>query len=152
MESPARITVAQYEAFSKEHLPFAAMYGAEVTEITYGGARIRIPFREDFIRPGGTLNGPLMMAAADLSMYAAVLGAIGLEALAVTTQLSINFLRKPAPATLYGIARMLKLGQKLAVGEVELFTEASPEMVAHAVCTYALPSRPSGRKERHGKL
>lgn len=140
MEPLARITVQEYQAFSRAHLPFAQIYGAEVTEITYGGARLRIPFREDFLRPGGTLNGPLMMAAADLATYAAVLGAIGLEALAVTTQLSINFLRKPAPATLLGTARLLKLGKRLAVGEVELFTEGDREMVAHAVCTYALPS------------
>ena len=151
MEPKPRVTPAEFEVFSREHLPFAHVYGAVITEIGHGTAKIRVPFRDEFLRPGGTLNGPLMMAAADLGMYAAVLGAIGLEALAVTTQLSINFLRKPAPATLLGEARILKLGKKLAVGEVELFTEGSPEMVAHVVCTYALPSRPS-TKEPHGDV
>ena len=91
------------------------------------------------IRPGGTISGPTMMALVDTAMYAVILGHIGIVALAVTTNLNINFLRKPEPGILKAKANLLKLGKQLAVGEVTITCNDDPRAVAHATCTYSIP-------------
>ena len=91
------------------------------------------------IRPGGTISGPTMMALVDTAMYAVILGHIGIVALAVTTNLNINFLRKPEPGVLKARANLLKLGKQLAVGEVTITCNDDPRPVAHATCTYSIP-------------
>ena len=92
------------------------------------------------LRPGGTVAGPVLMAVADVALYVAILGEIGIKPLAVTTNLSINFMRKPsADAAIVGVCRLMKLGRSLAVGEVSLFSEGSADPVAHAVGTYSIP-------------
>jgi uncharacterized protein (TIGR00369 family) len=91
------------------------------------------------LRPGGTISGPTLMALADAAMYAAILARIGRVALAVTTNLNINFYRKPAPGTLRAEVRILKLGQRLAVGDVLLFSNDAVQSVAHASVTYSIP-------------
>ncbi len=94
------------------------------------------------LRPGGTVSGPVMMATADVALYVAILGEIGLVPLTVTTSLSFNFMRKPsADRRIVGECRLLKLGRTLAVGEVSLYSEGQDEMVAHAVGTYAIPPK-----------
>ena len=94
----------------------------------------------DELRPGGTVSGPVMMATADVALYVAILAEIGIVPLTVTTSLNFNFMRKPsADRRIIGACRLLKLGRTLAVGEVSLFSEGLPEMVAHAVGTYAIP-------------
>jgi uncharacterized protein (TIGR00369 family) len=103
------------------------------------GVRIRMPFHERHLRPGGTISGPSLMTLADTALYVAILSEIGRVPLAVTTNLNINFLRRPSPADVLAEARLLKLGKRLAVGEVELYSDGSPDMVAHAVLTYSLP-------------
>jgi len=80
-----------------------------------------------------------MMALTDFAMYVAVLAAVGAVPLAVTTNLTINFLRKPGAADLLAEAKLLKLGKRLAVGEVGIRSAARPELVAHATSTYAIP-------------
>ena len=98
------------------------------------------------LRPGGTVSGPVMMATADVALYAAILGEIGIVPLTVTTSLSFNFLRKPpADRRIVADCRLLKLGRTLAVGEVSIYSEGLPEPVAHAVGTYAIPPKPSAR-------
>lgn len=125
---------------------FNARSGLFIEEIWHGGARVRQAYREDFIRPGGTISGPTMMALADFAMYMAVLAAIGRVPLAVTTNLSINFLRRPGAADLLAEARLMKLGKRLAVGEVEIRSAGSPELAAHAISTYSIPAqRPAYR-------
>ena len=104
-------------------------------------ARVRLGFEERHLRPGGTLSGPAMMALADLSLYVAILANIGPVGLAVTTNLSFNFLRKPAQADLVADCRLLKLGKRLAVGEIELRSEGEAEVVCHATGTYSIPDR-----------
>jgi len=92
------------------------------------------------LRPGGTVSGPVMMTVADVALYVAILGEIGIVPLAVTTSLSINFLRKPASdRDILGVCKLIKLGQTLAVGEVTLYSEGNSEAVAHAVGTYSIP-------------
>jgi uncharacterized protein (TIGR00369 family) len=93
------------------------------------------------LRPGGTISGPTMMDLADCALYVAVLREIGIVALAVTTSLNINFLRKPAAGKdLLGVCKILKLGRSLAVGEVSIYSEGDDEPVAHSVGTYAIPT------------
>ena len=94
----------------------------------------------DELRPGGTVSGPVMMAVADFALYVAILGEIGLVPLAVTTNLSINFLRRPSPdSDVIGKCRLLKVGKSLVVGEVALYSEGDEDPAAHVVGTYSIP-------------
>ena len=104
------------------------------------GATLRHRVGVDELRPGGTVSGPVMMFTADVALYVAILGEIGIVPLAVTTSLSFNFLRKPAGGRdIIGVCKLLKLGKTLAIGEVNLYSEGQAEPVAHAVGTYAIP-------------
>jgi uncharacterized protein (TIGR00369 family) len=102
---------------------------------------MRMEYHERHIRPGGTISGPAMMALADLALYVAILAHIGPVALAVTTNLNFNFLRKPEQRALIADCRLLKLGKRLAVGNVSIYSEGSPEVVCHATGTYSIPDR-----------
>ncbi len=100
--------------------------------------RHKIGFNE--LRPGGTVSGPVLMTVADLALYVAILGEIGLVPLTVTTSLTINFLRKPSSEKdIIGVCSLLKVGKTLAVGEVALYSEGNADPVAHVVGTYAIP-------------
>ena len=117
---------------------------ASVAEITAQGVVCRLPFGENQLRPGGTVSGPTLMGLADTAMYAAVLSRIGPVALAVTTNLTINFMRKPEPRATVATCRLLKLGKRLAVGDVAITSEGGTsegdtDMVAHATVTYSIP-------------
>ena len=103
-------------------------------------ATVKQEINDIHLRPGGTVSGPVLMTVADVAMYVAVLNQIGIVPLAVTTNLNINFLRKPsAERAIIGICHLLKIGKTLAVGEVSLYSEGSDEVVAHVVTTYAIP-------------
>jgi acyl-coenzyme A thioesterase PaaI-like protein len=105
-------------------------------------ATIRHNIGEAELRPGGTVAGPVMMFVADVALYIAILGEIGIVPLAVTTSLNINFLRKPAAdKAIIGVCKLIKLGRTLAIGEVSIYSEGNPDMVAHAVGTYAIPRK-----------
>ena len=97
-------------------------------------------YDERVIRPGGTVSGPAMFKLADFGVYAALLGRLGEAGLqAVTTNMTINFLSRPQPSALLAHIRILKLGRRLAVAEVQLFCEGADDIVAHATSTYAIP-------------
>ena len=82
----------------------------------------------DELRPGGTVAGPVLMAVADVALYVAILGEIGIVPLTVTTSLTINFLRKPsADKSIIGVCKLIKMGKTLAVGEVSLYSQGSPQ-------------------------
>ena len=100
---------------------------------------MRLDHHERHLRPGGTVSGPAMMGLADIALYAAILANIGPVALAVTTNLSFNFLRKPGATGLVAEARLLKLGRRLAVGEVLITAPGSNDLVCHATGTYSIP-------------
>ncbi len=104
-------------------------------------ATVRLAYHPDHLRPGGTISGPAMFTLSDLALYVAILHELGRVKLAVTTSLTINFLRKPEPRDLIGRAKLIKLGKRLAVGEVALFSEGSDEMAAHATGTYSIPAK-----------
>ena len=113
--------------------------GLTIERVAWGDIRVRRDFHADQVRPGGTISGPTMMQLADFAMYVAVFSAIGPQPLAVTTNLNINFLRKPAQTDLIADARLMKAGRRLAVGEVILTSAGSDDPVAHVTSTYSIP-------------
>jgi uncharacterized protein (TIGR00369 family) len=143
MSELSRLSLAEIDGFLRQEFPQLFIQGEmfSVTEIGAGSCRMRMAYHESQLRPGGTISGPAMMQLADVSIWVALLGAIGAVPLAVTTNLSINFLRKPEPRALISTCRMMKIGKSLAVGEASLTSEGSDEVVAHAVATYAIPPR-----------
>jgi uncharacterized protein (TIGR00369 family) len=135
------MTIDELEQFLAAEFPqmFNADSGLAIEAVWKDGCRVRQAFRERSIRPGGTISGPTMMALADFAMYVAVLAAIGPVPLAVTINLNINFLRKPAPGDLIAEARLLKLGRRLATGEVSIRAGGDELPVAHVTSTYSIP-------------
>jgi uncharacterized protein (TIGR00369 family) len=132
-ELEKRLSAEFSEAFHGES-------GLAIEKVWHGGCRVRLGFDPRTLRPGGTISGPTMMLLADVTMYVAILASIGWEPLAVTTSLNINFLRKPAPGkALIAQCRLIKLGKRLAVGDVEITSEGEEDMVAHATSTYSIP-------------
>ena len=116
-------------------------FGLKILNLGAGYSEVELPFRTMFSRPGGSVNGPAMMCLADYAMYLAVMTLIGPELLTVTSNLNIDFLKRPPHGRILGRARVLKLGRKLAFGRVELFcdSENGEVLVAHCTCTYSIP-------------
>ena len=140
IEAPtAAISVEEFTDVTENGLPMAHRLGFRAETIGYGTATVRMPFDEAFVRPGGTISGPALMALTDYTMYAALMGAIGRVELAVTTNLNINFLRKPAARDVLAECRVIKLGRTLCVLDVTLFSDGDDRPVAHATGTYAIP-------------
>jgi len=134
-----KLGAQEVEKLIREGVPMAEDIDLRVEAIEHHAATARVPFSERMVRPGGTLSGPVQMALADATMYAAVLGALGEVQMAVTSNLNINFLRKPGRCDLIGRATVLKLGRRTAVSEVQLYSGDSDELIAHVTGTYALP-------------
>jgi uncharacterized protein (TIGR00369 family) len=131
------MTADEINAFLAQGFPDGTPPHVEID--ARGVVRCRLAYRANQLRPGGTLSGPTMMALADTAMYALIFAKIGFLPLAVTTNLSINFLRKPAPADLIAEARLLKRGKALVVGDVLITSHGETEPCAHAVVTYSIP-------------
>jgi uncharacterized protein (TIGR00369 family) len=136
-----KVTRKKLEALLTAEFPemFNAESGYALEALWYGGCRVRRHFHPKSLRPGGTVSGPIMMALADFTIYLAVLSAVGWVPLAVTTNFSINFLKRPAPRDLLAEARLIKLGKRLAVGEIAIRSDGAGDLVAHAMATYSLP-------------
>jgi uncharacterized protein (TIGR00369 family) len=150
-ESGARMTAQDIDAFIAAYFPQSRI-GIEFRIESVGPrtATLRLIYGDRHLRPGGTISGPSMFALADLAIYVALLAELGVGddperanmsagALSVTTNLNINFLRKPGPGDLLGEAKLMKLGRRLAVGEVWMRSENNAEPVAHATATYSIP-------------
>ena len=137
------MTRDEVEAFLDREFPELHLDGRifHVEEVGPLSARLRMQAGRRHVRPGGTVSGPAMMTLADLALYVAILANIGPVGLAVTTNLSFNFLRKAEPGDLLAECRLLKLGSRLAVGEVSLFGAGSPDVICHATGTYSIPPR-----------
>jgi uncharacterized protein (TIGR00369 family) len=137
----AAMNAAELERYLTQEFPqvFRDGSGLSIEETWQGGGRVRQSFDAQSIRPGGTISGPTMMALADFAMYVGILATIGPVPLAVTTNLNINFLRKPAQRDLIAECRLLKVGKRLAVGEVTIRADGSDELVAHVTSTYSIP-------------
>ena len=138
----AKMSVAELETFLHKEFPQAFSTGDIAIESADGtSSLLRQTYSERMLRPGGTVSGPTLMALADFAMYVVLLSAIGPVGLAVTTNLNINFLRKGQPGRdVLAAARLLKIGKRLAVGEVTLLSGTSPDPIAHVTSTYSIPN------------
>lgn len=143
------MTAAEFEALATEGVPYVGMLGFRVRRFEPGRVEVELPFRDLLVRPGGTVCGPALFALADITLYGVVLSLVGRVELAVTTDLTMHFLSKPRPSDLEGEGRILRLGTRLAIGEVVIRSVGRSEPVAHAVGTYAIPESrgepPGGR-------
>jgi uncharacterized protein (TIGR00369 family) len=139
----AKLSVAELEEFLRVEFPQAFASGDTRVERADGETcLLRQRYSDRMLRPGGTVSGPTLMALADCAMYVVLLSAIGPVGLAVTTNLNINFLRKgQAGQDVLAAARILKLGKRLAVGEVTLLSGDSPDPIAHVTATYSIPNK-----------
>lgn len=135
------MTVSEVERFLESEFPQINADGRiyRVDRIGPGEAVLLLDPTDNHLRPGGTVSGPTLFTLADLSAYVAILAHIGPVALAVTTNLSINFLRKPPLGPLIGQCRILKLGKRLAVVEVAIRSPDQTDLVAQATATYSIP-------------
>ncbi|MEM1100577.1 MAG: PaaI family thioesterase [Pseudomonadota bacterium] len=137
----AVMSIPELHAFLAEVFP-QVNHQFAVEEITADGIVVRLVVGEEHLRPGGTVSGPSMFGLADVAVYLAVLSRIGPKALAVTTNCSIDFMRKPAAATdLIATCTLLKLGKALAVGDCLLRSEGMEAPVARASLTYSIPPK-----------
>ena len=138
----SKMSVMELESFLLAEFPQAFKAGDISIESADGATcLLRQRYSDQMLRPGGTISGPTLMALADCAMYVVLLSAIGPVSLAVTANLNINFLRKGAPGQdVLAAARLLKLGRRLAVGEVNLLSGTSPDPIAHATSTYSIPN------------
>ncbi len=141
-KGPRPFTIEELHAYLVEIFPEVWKRGDfRIEGLAPMAATLRLVHHPRHLRYGGTISGPAMFALCDVALYVAILGEAGRVAHAVTTNVSINFLRKPAPADLIGEARLIKLGKRLAVGEVAIYSAGESEMVAHATGTYSIPAR-----------
>ena len=134
-------TLEQIQQFLEVEFPQSLEY-CEVINVQLQNSTVRYPVSDSQLRPGGTISGPTIMTIADFGLYVAILGEIGLVGLAVTTNININFLRKPdGQRDLIGKCRLIKIGKALIVGEVWIYSEGIEEPVAHVTGTYSIPSK-----------
>ena len=136
----SKVSIKNFNAIIASELPSAADSGAYLRDIEPGKAIMVLPYNDNSLRPGGTIAGPFMMMLADVCMYAVVLSLLGEIKLAVTTSLNINFVRKPANTDLIAEGSIIKLGKRLAVLEVSIYS--NDHIVAHATGTYSIPPLP----------
>lgn len=127
------------QKFIAEQFPQAMEAGAAIEHLDDTTIRVRLPTHERNLRPGGTVSGPTLMFLVDFGFYLLLLGRLGPVALAATTNLNINFMRRPEPADLIGEGRLLKLGRSLAVGDFTIWSDGKADPVAHATVTYSIP-------------
>jgi uncharacterized protein (TIGR00369 family) len=135
------LSVGEIEDLLAREFPQAMKPGSGLTieHVEYAAARVRKAFNPNSVRPGGTISGPTMMALADFALYVAIFAAIGPQTLAVTTNLNINFLRKPEQADLIADAKLMKVGKRLVIGEVTIRSDGQDDLVAHITATYSIP-------------
>ncbi len=135
-----KLNAEDLETILQEAFPEVRKDTWRVEEVRDRFVRIRLPFHRSNLRPGNTISGPALMTLADTAIYCAILASIGPVLMAVTTNLNINFMRKPAAGDIIAECHLLKLGSRLAVGEVAMYAEGEDEMCAHATCTYSIPA------------
>lgn len=135
------MTPDELMVFLAKEFPQAATEGMVIDHLDEKMIRLRLPTQKQHLRPGGTVSGPTLVWFADVGFYLLILGQLGPVALAVTTNLNINFMRKPELGILVGEGRLLKLGRSLAVGDFTIWNEGMREPVAHVTVTYSIPPK-----------
>ena len=132
------MTADEIEAYIDEVFPQVDGYGFKIEHLELGKINVSMKIEDVHLRPGGTVSGPTMFTLADCASYLIILAHIGKVALAVTTNLNINFISKPE-GDLVASAQLLKLGKRLAVCEISIRTKSEESLVAHATATYSIP-------------
>ena len=135
----SHVSIEEFKEVSDRYLPLAQYLGFAVEKIEQGECSVRVVCKQDFLRPGGTVSGPILMALADYAMWGAIMSKAERVQMALTTNLNINFLVRPEPGDIVAVAKVIKLGKRLAVGVVDLYGNADQDLVAHVTCTYSLP-------------
>jgi uncharacterized protein (TIGR00369 family) len=138
------LDIARIEALLDDRFPQIHSGGRifSIEEIGERNARVRMRHHERMLRPGGTVSGSAMFGLADFSVYVAIIATLGEAGIdAVTTNLNINFLARPEARDMVSSVSLIRLGRRLAVGEARLYSDGADDMVAHAIATYALPTR-----------
>jgi uncharacterized protein (TIGR00369 family) len=138
----SRITAEEFQELVWQGVPFVAQLGCRVDRFGAGDVALRLPYSDLLLRPGGTICGPALMTLADVTLYGVVLSMLGRVELAMTTNLNVHFLSRPAPTDVIAEGRILKLGRRLAIGEVVMHSEGDPGPIGHATGTYAIPPDP----------
>jgi uncharacterized protein (TIGR00369 family) len=139
MSRDPKISGEAFLDLAAKSVPFVAALGCRIERFEAGALAIRLPYADLLRRPGGTICGPALMALADIALWGLVMSVLGRVELAVTTDLNFHFLRRPAPVDVLADARLLKLGRRLAVGEVTMRSAGDPHPICQATGTYALP-------------
>ena len=133
------ISIDHFHAETSDRHWFGTWLGGRIVEIGWGTAAMELDIRDEFLREGGTVAGPIIMGAADLVLYAAVMSAYEDGRKSVTADMTMHFLRRPTGNVLKARAEIVKPGRRLAMGRIELFMDDDPRSVAHVVGSYALP-------------
>lgn len=141
MSAKPLVTPEQFAKILEEEAPFARWLGVETEEIGAGTARVRLPYDAVYRRPGGSINGPIIMAAADIAMWVALVGLWSRGDMALSASINISFLRPAFDCDLIGEARVQRAGKRIAFLEAYVTGEGADEPCAHVTGTYAIPSR-----------
>lgn len=136
---PSKVGAQEFETAVAQTIPLAELFGFRVECLESGYARLRVTYDSRQVRAGGTISGPVIMTLADTALYGMVLSLLGMQLLAVTVSLNVQFLRKPRQADLIAEATLLKHGRRLIVGQVLLYSDGEPDPVAHVTGSYAVP-------------
>jgi uncharacterized protein (TIGR00369 family) len=135
----AKIYADEFLEIARDGVPYVGQLGLSVERWEAGRVALRLPYADLIRRPGGTICGPALMGLADVTLHGVVMSLLGRTELAVTTNLSFHFLSKPEAIDMRAEGRILKLGRRLAVGEVTIYAEGKPQPICHAVGSYAVP-------------
>jgi uncharacterized protein (TIGR00369 family) len=146
----AKLTPASFTRLTHQTTPIAALFGFKAEKLGGGRCTVRVPFRPEFTRDGGTVAGPILMALADYALYGAIMSLLPDGDKSVTASLNTVFLRRPAPRDVLAEAVLLRCGRRLAYGEVMLYSEGDPEPVAHVTSTYSVPVQARQPRLRSG--
>ena len=139
------ITIEQFNALMRAEIPLSTFLGITALEVGAGSAVLRLPFTPAALRPGGVQSGPALMALADLAMYAAVMGLYGNTPGVLSSDLSMNFLRRAPNQALLGRCSVLGLDSKRALAKTEVVPEAGDgRLVCLVTANYSLPSSIQG--------
>ena len=140
MDVDLKLDATQVQELIRAGLPAAGKSRIAVEEIAPGRARIRLPYRESMLRPGGVISGPVLFGAADTAMFAAVLAHCGLELTSVTTDTQIRFLRGAPPGDVVAESTVVRLGRRLIVMDTAIWTDDAQRPAARASGSYLRPA------------
>lgn len=135
------VTIDEFESLTRKTTPLASVFNLSTEELESGLATVRLPFKAEFVRAGGTVSGPAMMMLADYAMYAVVMSVAEHGEQGVTANFNINFLRRPAPRDVIAKARLIRCGKRLAFCEVFIYSDGEAEPVAHVTGSYSIPAQ-----------